>query len=132
MGTIVAFVLGMMFGGAVGIIMAAVLMASREDTMNHGLKVNNNVLEITLPDGIEIQKVVVNGQTFGERDMPMKPNETTDHTWGIPWRQAVCPNCDYYLGKISFIGEGAKNMVTYCEHCGQAIDWSEWEEGEQK
>ena len=31
MGTIVAFVLGMMFGGAVGIIMAAVLTASRED-----------------------------------------------------------------------------------------------------
>ena len=31
MGTIVAFVLGMMFGGAVGIIMAAVLRATRED-----------------------------------------------------------------------------------------------------
>lgn len=31
MTTVIAFVLGMMFGGAVGIIMAAVLMASREE-----------------------------------------------------------------------------------------------------
>ena len=31
MTTVISFVLGMMFGGAVGIIMAAVLMASRED-----------------------------------------------------------------------------------------------------
>ena len=32
--------------------------------MNHGLKVNGNVLEITLPDEIDIEKVVVNGQVF--------------------------------------------------------------------
>ena len=31
MTTVIAFVLGMMFGGAVGIIMAAVLKASREE-----------------------------------------------------------------------------------------------------
>ena len=32
--------------------------------MNHGLKVNNKTLEITLPDGIAIEKVVVNGEEF--------------------------------------------------------------------
>lgn len=31
MTTVISFVLGMMFGGAVGIIMAAVLMATREE-----------------------------------------------------------------------------------------------------
>ena len=29
-----------------------------------------------------------------ERDIPVKPNETTDIAWGIPHRQAVCPKCD--------------------------------------
>lgn len=32
--------------------------------MNHGLKVNNKTLEITLPDGLDIEKVVVNGEEF--------------------------------------------------------------------
>lgn len=62
-----------------------------------------------------------------ERDIPKKPNETTDRAWGIPNRQAVCPNCDSYLGTIHFICEGDKRKVTYCDSCGQAIDWSEWE-----
>lgn len=65
-----------------------------------------------------------------ERDTPKKPNETTDRSWGIPNRQAVCPNCDSYLGTIHFICEGDKRKVTYCESCGQAIDWKGWEENE--
>ena len=60
-----------------------------------------------------------------ERDIPMKPMETTDRTWGIKSRQAVCPKCDYYLGNVVFIGDGKR--VTYCEHCGQAIDWEGWD-----
>jgi len=65
-----------------------------------------------------------------ERDIPKKPNETTDRTWGIPHRQAVCPNCDAYLGMIHFISENGKTKVTYCESCGQAIDWEGWKEDE--
>ena len=61
-----------------------------------------------------------------DRDIPKKPNKTTDRSWGIPHRQAVCPNCDSYLGTIHFIGEGYKRKVTYCESCGQAIDWEGW------
>ena len=60
-----------------------------------------------------------------ERDIPMKPMETTDRTWGIQARQAVCPKCDYYLSNVVFIGDGKR--VTYCEHCGQAIDWEGWD-----
>ena len=59
-----------------------------------------------------------------ERDIPMKPMETTDRTWGVPKRQAVCPKCNCYLGHIDFIGDGKR--VTYCESCGQAIDWEGW------
>ena len=62
-----------------------------------------------------------------ERDIPIKPKETTDTAWGIPHRQAVCPKCDYYLGHVVFLGDGNGKKVTYCETCGQAIDWEGWD-----
>lgn len=62
-----------------------------------------------------------------ERDIPIKPKETTDRTWGIPHKQAVCPKCDYYLGQIAFLGDYKGKRVTYCETCGQAIDWEGWD-----
>ena len=62
-----------------------------------------------------------------ERDIPMKPNETTDTALGIPTKQAVCPKCDYYLGRLYFLGDSKNKKVTYCETCGQAIDWEGWE-----
>ena len=62
-----------------------------------------------------------------DRDIPVKPNETTDRAWGIPKKQAVCPKCDYYLGNISFLGDYKGKRITYCETCGQAIDWEGWD-----
>jgi len=62
-----------------------------------------------------------------ERDIPIKPKETTDRAWGIPRKQAVCPKCDYYLGHVAFLGGYKGKRVTYCETCGQAIDWEGWE-----
>ena len=62
-----------------------------------------------------------------ERDIPVKPIETTDKAWGIPSRQAVCPKCDYYLGHVAFLGDYKGKRITYCETCGQAIDWEGWE-----
>ena len=62
-----------------------------------------------------------------ERDIPMKPNETIDSSWGIRKKQAVCPKCDYYLGRVEFIGNPNGKKVTYCETCGQAINWEGWE-----
>lgn len=61
-----------------------------------------------------------------ECDIPMKPNETIDSSWGIRKKQAVCPKCDYYLGHVEFIGNPNGKKVTYCETCGQAIDWEGW------
>lgn len=62
-----------------------------------------------------------------ERDIPIKPKETTDTAWGIPARQAVCPKCDYYLGHVAFLGDYNGKRITYCETCGQAIDWEGWD-----
>lgn len=62
-----------------------------------------------------------------DRDIPMKPLETTDKAWGIPMRQAVCPKCDYYLGHVAFLGDYKGKRITYCETCGQAIDWEGWD-----
>lgn len=62
-----------------------------------------------------------------ERDIPIKPKETTDKAWGIPTRQAVCPKCDYYLDNIVFLGDYKGKRITYCEICGQAIDWEGWD-----
>ena len=70
-----------------------------------------------------------------DRDIPVKPIWITDSAWDIPSRQAVCPKCDYYLTKVYFIpndtGDTAHSRkVSYCGNCGQAIDWSEWEDEE--
>ena len=62
-----------------------------------------------------------------ERDIPIKPIETTDRAWGIPNRQAVCPKCDYYLWHIAFLDDYKGKRITYCETCGQAIDWEGWD-----
>lgn len=62
-----------------------------------------------------------------DRDVPMKPNECIDKSWGISVRQAVCPKCDHYLGNVSFFGDYKGKRVTYCETCGQAIDWEGWD-----
>jgi len=62
-----------------------------------------------------------------ERDIPVKPNETTDTTWGIPRRQAVCPKCDCYLVDVLFLVNRKDRKVTYCDTCGQAIDWEGWD-----
>ena len=62
-----------------------------------------------------------------ERDVPVRPIETTDKAWGIPSKQAVCPKCDYYLGHVAFLGDYKGKRITYCETCGQAIDWEGWD-----
>ena len=59
-----------------------------------------------------------------EKQIPKKVEQTIDNSWGISTKQPVCPVCDYYVTKTYFFGEGEK--ITYCDHCGQAIDWSDW------
>ena len=60
-----------------------------------------------------------------EKQIPKKVGWTTDYAWGNPTQQPVCPVCDYCVTMTHFIGEGKK--VTYCDHCGNALDWSDAE-----
>ena len=79
-------------------------------------------------DGLRILEVLTALPSVQpERDTPIKPIETTDRAWGIPHRQAVCPKCDYYLGHVAFLGDYKGKRITYCETCGQAIDWEGWD-----
>ena len=59
-----------------------------------------------------------------EKQIPKKVEWTEDYTWGVHTPQPVCPACDYYLITTHFIGDGKGKEISYCGHCGQAIDWS--------
>lgn len=68
-----------------------------------------------------------------EKQIPKKPNKAIDHTWGTEKEVPVCPVCDYYITPVQFIdmticettGKCEKPKVTYCDVCGQAINWSD-------
>lgn len=62
-----------------------------------------------------------------EKQIPQKVVWETDRTWGIASKTPICPACDHGLTKVLFISDAADGFkrVTYCETCGQAIDWSE-------
>ena len=66
-----------------------------------------------------------------EKQIPKKPNKAIDSSWGIKNEFNVCPVCDYYLTEVHFIAPQKieqNKKITYCETCGQAIDWSEYKE----
>lgn len=65
-----------------------------------------------------------------EKQIPKKPNKTIDSSWGTKKEVHVCPVCDYYLTEVHFIEPQkikSNKKITYCETCGQAIDWSDEE-----
>ena len=70
-----------------------------------------------------------------DRDIPIKPAEATETYLGRCVRTAVCPKCDYHLGRVYFLSDGhdiGVRKISYCETCGQAIDWSEWEDEDEQ
>ena len=63
-----------------------------------------------------------------EKQIPKKPNKTIDSSWGTQKEAHTCPVCDYYLTEVHFIAPQkieSNKKITYCEICGQAIDWSD-------
>ena len=65
-----------------------------------------------------------------EKQIPKKPNKTIDSSWGVRKEAHTCPVCDYYLTEVHFIAPQkieSNKKITYCETCGQAIDWSDEE-----
>ena len=65
-----------------------------------------------------------------EKQISKKPNRTIDSSWGTQKEAHTCPVCDYYLTEVQFIASQkieSNKKITYCETCGQAIDWSDEE-----
>ena len=56
----------------------------------------------------QIQEAMDMGAEALKKQIPKKVGWTTDHTWGIPSQQPICPVCDYYVTMTHFIGEGKK------------------------
>ena len=65
-----------------------------------------------------------------EKQIARKPNKAIDKSWGIENEVNVCPVCDYYLTSVHFISideneVNGTDKISYCETCGQKIDWNE-------
>lgn len=63
-----------------------------------------------------------------EKQIPKKPNKEISSSWGTQKEVHTCPVCDCYLTEVYFIApkeSKIKEKITYCEACGQAIDWSD-------
>lgn len=58
-----------------------------------------------------------------EKQKPKKVEYGNDNSWGVNKKVPVCPVCDYFLTQTYFIGNGQK--ITYCDHCGQKIQWGD-------
>lgn len=82
------------------------------------------------PDCVVMKSLIRRCKWALKRQIPMKPNKTIDSSWGVKKEAHVCPICDYYLTEVHFIAPQkieSNKEITYCETCGQAIDWSEEE-----
>lgn len=59
-----------------------------------------------------------------KKQIPVKPN-----SFGAEWNVYTCPKCGIMLDEP--IGRNRipkwKKGIAYCEGCGQAIDWSDYE-----
>lgn len=54
-----------------------------------------------------------------EKQMPKKPINDTLH-----W--AICPTCGGSVSKKNVREYVVEEGTSYCEHCGQALDWSDF------
>jgi hypothetical protein len=62
-----------------------------------------------------------------KKQIPQKPVIKTV-VYGEPC-DALCPSCREKFPDIGGVCEALEACVmqNYCEHCGQRIDWSDWE-----
>nr|DAJ03554.1 MAG TPA: Protein involved in formate dehydrogenase formation [Bacteriophage sp.] len=87
-----------------------------------GIPLNTTKEELTEGMRIAIQAL--------EKQIPKRPNKTIDSSWGIQKEVHTCPVCDCDLTEVYFIApqeSKIKEKITYCEACGQAIDWGDEE-----
>ena len=75
--------------------------------MNHGLKINGNILEITLPDNIHIDKVLVNRQMFSQR---MQVCESCKYH-GLEGHEEPCVSCEVRNSNYVAVEERTKERT---------------------
>ena len=81
--------------------------------MNHGLKINGNILEITLPEEVHIDKVLVNRQIFSQRMQVCKSCKYH----GLEGHEEPCVSCE--VGNSNYVvieAEGLDEQIR-CEMC---------------
>jgi hypothetical protein len=78
-------------------------------------------------DQFDYEKEIEKAIQAVEKQIPQKPVIKTV-VYGEPC-DALCPSCREKFPDIGGVCEAleACAMQNYCEHCGQRIDWSDWE-----
>lgn len=97
------------------------MLMSKLDGRNN-LEAVGKEVPIMLVQDIEALKMAIEAL---EKQIPKKAEWTDDPIWGelgVKKKTPMCPICGYSVEDRHFIIGGQK--VTYCDHCGQAIDWS--------
>lgn len=94
------------------------------ETIQFDLEIGGEMQSQVMHDAIDVAIQAL------EKQIPKKPNKTIDSSLGIKKEIHVCPVCDCDLTEVYFIApqeSKIKEKITYCEACGQAIDWSDEE-----
>nr|DAU48348.1 MAG TPA: zinc-ribbon containing domain protein [Bacteriophage sp.] len=94
------------------------------EAIQFDLKIGGEIHSQVLRDAVDVAIQAL------EKQIPMKPNKTIDSSWGTKKEVHTCPVCDCDLTEVYFIApqeSKIKEKITYCEACGQAIDWSDEE-----
>lgn len=94
------------------------------ETIQFDLEIGGEIQSQVMHDAIDVAIQAL------EKQIPKKPNKTIDSSWGIKKEVHTCPVCDCDLTEVYFIApqeSKIKEKITYCEACGQAIDWGDEE-----
>jgi hypothetical protein len=94
------------------------------ETIQFDLEIGGEIQSQVMHDAIDVAIQAL------EKQIPKKPNKTIDSSWGTQKESHTCPVCDCDLTEVYFIApqeSKIKEKITYCEACGQAIDWSDEE-----
>lgn len=94
------------------------------ETIQFDLEIGGEIQSQVMHDAIDVAIQAL------EKQIPKKPNKTIDSSWGTQKESHTCPVCDCDLTEVYFIApqeSKIKEKITYCEACGQAINWGDEE-----
>lgn len=67
-----------------------------------------------------------------KKQIPQKPGIQSDGHKEMEVDCFICPVCDSFLGYVSDCKDDENYQCDYCMNCGQAIDWSDWNDRVQE